>query len=283
MGYYEFDIKLPDESKDALIELMRASGLLGLIEADGGITAYFSDVSGIETIIGALKESVLELNKSGLASDLSYDYVFVPEQDWNETWKTNFRPIDVGENLSILPPWEEPDIRKINLVIDPGMAFGTGHHETTRFCLKIIEQYSSTTKNKESFLDLGTGTGILAIAAAKLGFEKITAIDSDPLAIDAARRNVVLNGLSNICLIEGEIGRAAGVYDMIAANLISETLIKIAPEIAERLAPEGIALLSGMLLGQETDVLKAMESCGLNLAQRFEDGRWISITVTKNI
>lgn len=283
MGYYEFSIKASDESKDALIELMRGFGLLGIIESGPLITAYFSDSSGTEKILDGLKEAALRLNKSGLNSDLSYAHVFVPEQDWNETWKNNFRPIDAGKNLSILPPWEKPTGSKINLIIDPGMAFGTGHHETTRFCLAIIEQYASAAKIKDSFLDLGTGTGILAIAAAKLGFKKITAIDNDPLAIDAASRNAALNGLSNISLSEGEIACTSGPYNMIAANLVSETLIKIAPEIAKRLAPDGIALLSGMLIGQEMEVLKAMELCGLNLAKRFEDGRWASITVTKSI
>ncbi|MBF0327705.1 MAG: 50S ribosomal protein L11 methyltransferase [Nitrospirae bacterium] len=282
MGYYEFSIKVPDESKDALIELMRGFGLAGVIESNSKITAYFSDSEKIETIIEGLKQSALNLTNSGLPSNLSYDHVFVPEQDWNETWKNNFTPIDVGKTLSILPPWETQQSSKTNLIIDPGMAFGTGHHETTRFCLAIIEHYASTAKTKNSFLDLGTGTGILAIAAAKLGFKKITAIDNDPLAIDAARRNTALNKLSNVSVIEGDASCALGSYDMIAANLVSETLIKIAPEIAQRLEPEGIALLSGMITGQEIEVLSAMESCGLTLLRRFEDGRWTSVTVGKN-
>lgn len=278
MGYYEFDIKVAGESLDALLNLMSGAGCLGAIEKNGGVIAYFSDTRGINEIKGSLALFKTILRDSGLDGSLSFGYVFLSERDWNETWKKKFKPVEAGRSFYIIPPWEKGKEGRISLIIDPGMAFGTGHHETTRTCLALIERFSgSTAKNR--FLDVGTGTGILAIAASKLGYKHVTAVDIDPLAVDAARRNAELNGTGNIEIIEGGISSAQGSYDFIAANLMSEILIKIAPEAPQRLDLSGAALLSGMLSGQEYGVIEAMEKEGLRFDEKFEDGRWVSVVV----
>lgn len=282
MGYYEFKIKLPDESKDAFTHLITKGGCSGIIENNRYIIAYFPDFLSINTILGTMASSKEKVKNSGLDSEISYEYVFLGERDWNETWKRKFEPIDVGENITILPPWEKEKTGRVNLIIDPGMAFGTGHHETTKTCLSLIENFSIELLQKKGFLDFGTGTGVLAIAAVKLGFKKAVCLDIDPLAVDAAKRNAELNGIENIDVIEGSIDRADGTFDFIAANLLSEILIQNAVSIKQHLNTYGIAMLSGMIVGQETDVIKAMESNGLRLKDKIIDGRWITLIVGRH-
>ncbi|MDA8340458.1 MAG: 50S ribosomal protein L11 methyltransferase [Nitrospiraceae bacterium] len=282
MGYYEFKIKISDESKDALIQMMSQAGCLGVIENGNTITAYFPDFLGINKITDALSSSKKTLKDSGLDDKMSFEYVFIGERDWNESWKKKFKPIDVGENLTILPPWEENSNGRISLIIDPGMAFGTGHHETTKTCLTLIERFSKDLIPPlvNSFLDFGTGTGILAIAALKLGFKCAVCVDIDPLAIDAAQRNAELNTLENIEIKEGSISVVNGKFDFIAANLMSEILIQNAHKMASSLNKPGIALLSGMIVGQEDDVIASMEKEGLHVLEKFYDGRWVSVLLT---
>ena len=278
MGYYEFTVTAPDESKDALLNKMSEMGCLGVSETGKRIIAYFKDTHDIIQLRDGLESFKGVLEQAGLDPGFSFDYLYLSERDWNEPWKKRFIPMDVGEHLSILPPWEKRDNSRIPLIIDPGMAFGTGHHETTKTCLQMIERYSKTSPKKR-FLDVGTGTGILAIAASRLGFKAVVGVDIDPLAIDAAKRNAELNSLQNVDIQEGTITEVRGSFDMIAANLMSEVLISIAPEIAVRLNYSGIAVLSGMLNGQEDDVLHAMKRSGFSPIEVLVDGRWVSLVL----
>jgi ribosomal protein L11 methyltransferase len=297
MGYYECSITVAVESREAVIGILPDIGCLGMIETDTSLIAYFSDVKGIETIrkeIDGARESV---RRAGLP-DFSCDCLFISERDWNESWKKKFQPIDIGERLSVIPPWEAPREGRISLVVDPGMAFGTGHHETTKRCLTLIEKLSGSVKldappalqdncgnplsarqsgGKDRFLDVGTGTGILALAARRLGYRHATAVDIDPLAVDAARRNAALNCMQEIEISLASIDAAQGTYDMITANLLSEILIRLAPEIAARLSRDGFAILSGIIEGQEGGVISAMEDVGVTTVDKIVDGRWVSL------
>jgi ribosomal protein L11 methyltransferase len=276
MGYYEFNIAVPDQSKEALINLAHEAGCLGVVESENGLLAYFPDQAGIEKISDDLATFRTILKDSGMPHDFSLSYIHMPDQDWNETWKKAIQPIDVGENLTIIPPWEMACADRIPITIDPGMAFGTGHHETTRFCLATIERLSCLS-DKDRFLDVGTGTGILAIAARRLGFKQAVGVDTDPLAVDAATRNAGLNNFADIEIYEGGIEKSTDLFNLIAANLLSETLISIAAEIEQRMAPNAIALLSGIMHCQEDDVISAYEALGLRLEEKLTDGGWISL------
>lgn len=280
MGYYEFTIRLPDESRDALVQRISEAGCLGVIEHEKSIVAYFRDVQGIRSIIDELALCGTMLEDAGLEHVISFDYVFISERDWNEAWKKKFEPIDAGQRLSILPPWGNRKEGRINLIIDPGMAFGTGHHETTRTCLMLIERLAQGC-TKGRFLDVGAGTGILAIAASMVGFNHVVGLDTDPLAVNASQRNIKLNNIENILIREGTVTNEFGTFDFIAANLLSDILINMAPDLAPRLDLAGIALMSGMLSGQENDVIEAMEKHGLKLTEKYFDGRWVSVVMTK--
>lgn len=279
MRYYEFNITVADNARDALTQKVMKMGCPGVIEEEGRIIAYFPEPLDINMLSDELASFDTVLKKAGLDSTLCFEYCVLPDTDWNETWKKSFTPIDAG-GFTILPPWEKCDSRRLNLIIDPGMAFGTGHHETTRRCLMLIERFSDKC-GKERFLDIGTGTGVLAIAASKSGYRHVTGLDTDPLAIDAAQRNIALNSLGNIEIKAGIIEEVEEIFDFIAANLISETLINIAPQIAARLKPSGISALSGMLSGQENDVIAAIGGAGLIVEEMFSDCKWVSVIAKK--
>jgi ribosomal protein L11 methyltransferase len=276
MGYYEFTVAVAEESRDAVTNKMSEMGCLGSFEKDGNIIAYFPDRYDIIALRDGLQLFRTTLRESGLTPEIFFDYVFLSERDWNESWKKRFLPTDVGERFSIVPPWEKSVHGRLTLIIDPGMAFGTGHHETTKTCLVLMEKRSQDNKHKR-FLDVGTGTGILSIGGSKLGYGYVVGVDTDPLAVDAAQRNVRLNGLESVEIRKGSIADVEGFFDVIVANLMSEVLIEIAPQISSHLSASGFVILSGMLIGQEEDVIAAMENAGLDPKDKFVDGRWVSL------
>ncbi len=279
MGYYEFKIKMDEFVKDAVINLLMESNSNGVIEEDDVLISYFDDIYGIERIKNIMDSIKENIRKNIPGHEIDYEYMYISERDWNETWKKRFVPLHAGERLVVIPPWARCPDGMIPVIIDPGMAFGTGHHETTMRCLTLIERYAS---GVESMLDIGTGTGILAIAGSKLGVRNITAIDIDPLAIIAVERNTKLNGIENIRIIHGSIDDVSGEFSMIVANLLFNTLIEIRNKIIMRLKDHGILILSGILEEQNEELMKSYKSSHLELIESCHDNKWVS-TVFKKI
>ena len=276
MSYHQFLITLPDPVREIMIDRLMSLGSLGVIEGDGAMTAYFTDSYSPDSIVQELEISQELLSQAGHRFAMKIEHTVLADADWNESWKKTFKPIDVGVRFTILPPWEHMVGDRIPLVIEPGMAFGTGHHETTRSCLVLMEKLAASVKN-ERFLDIGTGTGLLAIAARILGFKQVVGVDTDPLAMEASRMNIRLNRSQGIELLEGDIGCAAGIYDMITANLISGTLVGIAGEIAARLGPSGVVIMSGILRGQDDEAADAAGKAGLRCVESLQDGKWVTL------
>lgn len=280
MSYHEFTITIPETFKERLIQRLSERGCLGIIENDASLVAYFPETLDRDAVLTDLSLLKALLEKAGHTNGFAYDHALLPEKDWNEAWKKEFTSIEVGGRFAVLPPWEQQRKDRINLVIDPAMAFGTGHHETTRSCLVLMEQYATMTA-QGSFLDLGTGTGILAIAARKLGCHPVLGIDTDLLAVDAARDNIIINHVPDVEIREGVASGIRETFDLIAANLISGVLVQLAPELRLLLNPTGIAILSGILIGQDDEVLEAMEQSGLRLLKKYPDGKWMSLVVQR--
>lgn len=280
MAYHELRITLPQAARDSLVTVLTAKGCLGFLEDNTDLIAYFPESFDIRTLVRELDLMNTVLVDAGVAQGLRVVSSLIPDQDWNESWKKSFTPLDIGERFTILPPWEDRHPGRINLIIDPGMAFGTGHHETTRSCLVLMERYEGKIP-KERFLDLGTGTGLLAIAASKLGFKNVLAVDTDPLATEAARTNAGLNRVGNVEVREGSMNEVSGRFDCIAANIISGVLILLAPELASHLNPSGIVILSGILAEQANEVVMEMEKAGLTEQEKYADGKWVSLVMFK--
>jgi ribosomal protein L11 methyltransferase len=280
VAYHEFIVRITDTFRDTLIQKLSENGCLGVIEDDDSLTAYFPSALDVDTIKNELAIIQTLLEKAGHGRELTYDHAVIPDEDWNETWKKGFQPVDAGRQFTILPPWEKERQNRINLIIDPGMAFGTGHHETTRSCLVLMENYAPKT-DKENFLDVGTGTGILAIAARKLGYRHVVGIDTDILALDAARENILMNNVPDVEIRGESFAELSETFDVISANLISGVLVLIAPLLSLRMKPGGIAILSGILSGQEAEVIEAMEQAGLRLRETYRDGTWVSLVAER--
>lgn len=206
----------------------------------------------------------------------------VKSEDWSSSWKVHFKPLRVGKHLLIVPTWEEAAQLPGDLVlrIDPGMAFGTGGHETTRLCLEMLEQVleKSCRTVAPSLLDLGTGSGILAMAASLLGAGRILALDIDPDAVDVARENLDLNQLSErIECGTVPLESLTERFDIILANILAEELVRLAPYLTARLNPGGSLILSGILAEKEPLVRLGFDSQPLQYGQTATAGEWVAI------
>ncbi|HPX60718.1 MAG TPA: 50S ribosomal protein L11 methyltransferase [Deltaproteobacteria bacterium] len=206
----------------------------------------------------------------------------VRSEDWSSSWKINFKPLRIGRRLLIVPTWEQAETRPddILLRIDPGMAFGTGGHETTRLCLELLEDLFDApgAAVTPSVLDLGTGSGILAMAAWRLGAGHVMAVDIDPEAVQVARENFELNQLSD--KIECDTTPLESIpetFDIILANILAEELARLAPCLTERLKPGGMLILSGILSEKEQLVLEGFASTGLRHVRTRHLGDWVAM------
>ena len=207
----------------------------------------------------------------------------VSEADWANNWKKYFKPLPVGEKILICPSWEttdNPENRAI-LSIDPGMAFGTGGHDTTRLVLETLEKY--VTEGCD-FLDVGCGSGILSIAACLLGAGRALGIDIDALAVKTAIENGELNGLTapKYEIRLGDLAKDVdGKYPVIAANIVADAIIMLSPAIPNLLAEDGVYIVSGIIDTREQDVLAALDKCGFTVIERREHGGWLCMVCKK--
>ncbi len=231
----------------------------------------------------ALRAGLREICASGLdVGPATISARRVAREDWAESWKRHFKPIAIGSRLLIKPSWIKRRPRKGQavVVLDPGLSFGTGNHPTTAFCLRELVERRDPGR-PQAFWDVGTGSGILAIAAAKLGYSPVNAIDFDPEAIRVAEVNARLNAVSKrLCLRRQDIGRlperGRGMYHLICANLISNLLLKEREKLVSRLRKDGTLVLAGILKTEFAEVRRAYEKRGLRFVRSQVEGEWES-------
>jgi ribosomal protein L11 methyltransferase len=203
------------------------------------------------------------------------------DQDWGANWKRHFRPLELAPGLWVAPPWEAapPGPGEV-VVIDPGQAFGTGHHASTALCLRRLARLAREGRLAGDVLDVGCGTGILSLAALRLGAAKARSIDTDPQALEAARANAELNGLSAWLEVSATpLAEVAGSYPLVLANLTAETLRALAPELAARVAPGGELVASGILEDQVDEVRELLARAGLEPRETGARDEWRSLVM----
>jgi len=195
----------------------------------------------------------------------------VPDQDWSETWKAGFHAVTVGR-VFVRPSWIDAPVPAgaVEIVLDPGMAFGTGTHPTTSLCLSALAELVGP---GVAVLDVGTGSGLLAIAAAKLGAARAAGTENDPVALEVARENAERNGVALELHLQAP-DAVPGSFDLVVANILANTLVELAPAVASKLTPGGTLLLSGILAGQEAEVRAAYVAQGLVAAPDRAHDEW---------
>ena len=253
-----------------------------------------------EKILGANKDiasvSVFIPSDRSYADDLAFirqrcaelglhpevELVGVNEEDWANSWKQYYKPVKIGERIVICPAWEKYTPAEGELVIrmDPGMAFGTGTHETTRLVIRLLEKY---TKAGQRMLDVGTGTGILAICASRLGADICRAYDIDPTAVRVARENIKDSGLTNVTCDQSDllkqVSLEGGRYDLVCANIVADIIIRMTPDVGTYMKDDAVLLASGIIAERCDDVVACFEANGFRVVEKLTDNDWCGLAI----
>lgn len=312
MKWLELAVYTTDAGIDAVCAALNGAGITGLSIEESHESAFaflkeaavfwdFADMEkiGVDTpcvkgyvadcpenlpLIDAAKAAIERLRSLELGYDLgslAITVVSVDEEDWANNWKKYYKPIEIGSRLLVLPSWEErPETARTVLKLDPGMAFGTGAHHTTRMCLEFLEQ---TVRDGDTMLDLGCGSGILSIASVLLGAKEAVAVDIDPIAEKIAYENAALNGIDkdrftvwigNILSDAALQERIAGQYPVVAANIVADVIIALAPLARTLTAPGGVFIVSGVIDERVNDVTTALTAGGFTVQSRSAAEGW---------
>ena len=307
MKWTEITVVTSQEAKEAVTDILYRAGATGVVILDATpvsladdvedysptplpdipleevrVTAYLSIEQSLPAIIDGVRLEVAAL--ADFALDPGRGEVILAEvedEDWATAWKQYYKPVPIGPRVIIKPSWEELDLAsdKVVVELDPGMAFGTGTHSTTVMCLEFLQEYSLEGKK---VLDLGCGSGILSIAAAKLGAREVLALDYDPVAVKVAAQNVAHNGLNALVKVQQSnlFALAEGEYDIVVANIIARIIIEAMPEVKTHLAPNGIFITSGIIHEKLGGVLAAIAEHGLVVIEQRTQGEWVALVAT---
>ncbi len=229
-------------------------------------------------------ESIAYLTERYTAEGIEHtiEQGFVKESDWAENWKKYFKPIEIGDRLAVCPTWENYDnsaARKV-LSIDPGAAFGTGTHDTTKLCLTVLDKICT---EGQSILDVGCGSGILALSALLLGCDEAVGVDIDSLAVKVAKENALLNRLDSRCEFAcGDLVEAIqGQYDIVCANIVADVIIMLCDSVLPFIKDDGVFVCSGIIDTREQDVLQKLSQIGLRVRDRYTSGGWVALVCEK--
>jgi ribosomal protein L11 methyltransferase len=291
-----FSLRVPTAAVDALSDLLVGHGSPGVVTGvrdlrrpgagkrgprTARVEAYFAGAIPLRALRRELDASLARLAREFPGVEpRSARLERLRDADYATAWRRHFPPTRIGRRFLVAPSWRPVrDPRRIVLRIDPGQAFGTGHHATTRSCLAAIEEAVAETAPRRG-LDVGCGSGILALAMRALGVALVSAVDTDPLARDATVTAARENGLTNIRVLES-LDAARGRFALVVANLFAPLLVELAPRLERRLAPGGTLIVSGILLRQEGDVRTALEHAGLACLARRALRGWVTLTTRR--
>ena len=291
MKWVELTVHTSAPAEDAVANILIEEGSGGVVlsEQPGksrptrAAQAYFPLDDELEPRLLRVKARIHDLRSFGLdPSPARLIIRQVEERDWAEAWKKFFKPIVIGD-IVVRPSWEtfEPvSPGQIILELDPGMAFGTGTHATTQLCLELLQKY---VRPGDRVLDIGTGSGILSIAAAMLGASRVVGLDVDQLAVSVARENIRRNGVADrVSIYRGDSLESLRFRpNVVAANILANTVIAFAPAVAEMLAEGGVYITSGIVNERKAEVAGSLTRAGLNVVETLSQGEWAAVVGVK--
>lgn len=279
--YLQLKVTTDQPVNDLIVGFLSDVGAEGFVEESNELSCYFADRKWNPSFRTDVKEFLNNLKKQARIKNFTVEVFEVHNQDWNRQWEETVVPVEVTKNVAIKPSWKDYEgDAKIVIEIDPKMSFGTGHHETTRMMIRLLEKFI---KGGEKILDIGTGTGVLAIAAVKLGAKSCVAIDNDDWSIDNSRENINKNGVGDkIELIKGDLTSVPNSeFDIVVANLNRNTLLYLRDEIHGRCGKGGIVLLTGVLTLDEEDIIKSYSEKGFQSVEAVHEAEWSALVFRK--
>jgi ribosomal protein L11 methyltransferase len=279
--YIEISISADESQRELLIPTMVELGCEGFQEIDHALLCYVDKIRWTNERNELFKEQLKKILQT-ISVNASIQFREIIEENWNEQWERSIQPIEVGNKLVIKPSWcnYENKNNRIVIQIDPKMSFGTGYHETTRLTLRLLEKYLHI---GFSMLDVGTGTGILAIAAIKLGATSAVGIDNDEWSIENARENVIINHVEDKVDISTKTLQEfpGSSFDIITANLTLNTNIDLLNGFKRLLQKSGVLLLSGLLASDKDKMIHALQSNIFDVTEIISENEWIAIAANK--
>lgn len=288
INWIEINVKTPSEIVEAVSNRLFELGSSGVVTEDTlsdakedniyHLKGYFPDNDKFPSIFYKISFYLNSLREIGF--NIGSDRVTIERiknEDLSGNWKQHFKTLEIGQNLVIKPPWEVYENRreKICIEINPALAFGTGGHPTTRLCLILLEEACIREEEISSMLDVGCGSGILAIAGKKMNVEKVVGIDNDPIAVEESDKNLKQNDLENkIEFFEGKLEDINERFSLIVANIYSGPICRMMPIFKEKLFPNGKLITSGIMNDQEGTVLDFAKQSGFTLGKRMREENW---------
>jgi len=268
-------------ASEAVANLLIEEGAGGVVETSAAErTAYYPKIDGWKTRLDRIERSVAGLSRFGIdVGPARVTTRTVNDEDWAEAWKAHFHSLRLGQRIVVRPSWREHQAGPDDLIVhlDPGMAFGTGNHPTTALCVAALER---VVMPGNSVFDIGTGSGILAIVAARLGAARVWACDTDPVAVKVTRENVALNGVADqVEALEGSWQTLAGLKekaDVAVANIIASVIIQMAGEVRTLVKNGGAFVASGIIHSRADEVAAALSEAGWSLIDRLEKEEWVA-------
>lgn len=257
--------------------------LMKMKDCQTAIVFYIPDnMQGME-MLKAIKNGINSLREQTPDIDfgsLEFESDSIKEEDWETAWKKYYHPVKIGKHIVVCPCWEDCELDENDIVVklDPGMAFGTGTHETTRLCMQFLEQYISS---DTTMLDVGTGSGILAITALLLGTKSALGVDIDELSVKIAKENAALNGVEDkIDLVWGDLTeKVSGTFDVICANIVADVIIRLCDTVTQFMHEDTVLIVSGIIEDRCNDVFTALDNAGLKIVDKNQENDWVSVVV----
>jgi len=285
-SWVELSVETSEEASEALTNFLWELGAVGVVEesiggAPGQLRAFFPAASNPDALLARVNVYLEGLRALGLDAGACARVAPLADTDWNAAWREHFRPLPVGDRLLIAPPWDVPaTTERLVLVIEPGRAFGTGHHGTTAGCLALLETLIARDRPTRA-LDLGTGSGILAVAAARLGVPDIVACDSDPDAVAAAETNADRNGVATHVrtVLADASTLAVAPAPLVLANLLAAAHRALAGRYRELVAAGGVVVLGGLLDAEADGVADALAAHGFRREASVSLEGWTSLAL----